>query len=320
MTNQNIFAPVNESLTTAQSLVIILPVNPDLDKVAASLSLYLSLKKVGKAVSVFCSSQMKVEFSDLVGIDQVKTSLGEGNLTIVFDYVEDSIEKVSYNIENNKFNLVVQPKPGFPPLASDKVEYRYSGTATDLVFLMGIGSPSELAEMKSQSGINFDEGRLVNISLQSGASRIGRGDLVVPNASSFCEVATRIIAQLRLPIDQDIATNLLSGIDRATDRLSSVKAGAGTFEAVGFCLRAGGRRLSVATSKPVSLNQSPSAMKAPVGTSSVVKPQGDRAGQPKVDSHRPASGPVVNGQVSVGKAKPSPDWFEPKIYKSDSKV
>ena len=94
----NQFSSIRESLATAQSIFIALPKSPNYDRVAASLALFLSLKKAGRKVSIASPQEMTVEFSSLVGVDKIKTKSEGRNLKISFDYLEDSIEKVSYNI------------------------------------------------------------------------------------------------------------------------------------------------------------------------------------------------------------------------------
>jgi len=225
------FSQLQQVLITAQTIFVVLPQKLNQDKVAAGLSLFLSLKKAGKQASVFCSRPITVEFSSLIGADKIKNQLEGRNLVISFDYLEDSIEKVSYNIENNKFNLVIQPKEGHLALSTDKVQYSYAGGNADLFLGVGVSSLGDLGEIYLKNKSIFEKGKVVAF------------DLVDFQAASYCEVVTGLLAQLKLPIDEDIASNLLAGMEGATDSFSSPKTGPATFEAAAFCLRAGGRRL-----------------------------------------------------------------------------
>ena len=82
-------------------------------------------------------SKMRVEHSRLVGIDKISEKIGNRNLIISFDYKEDSIEKVSYNVEGEKFNLVIQPRSGYPPLDKSSVDFSYEGIDADVIFVIG---------------------------------------------------------------------------------------------------------------------------------------------------------------------------------------
>ena len=76
------FTPVEESLSTAHNLTIVLPVDLNPDKVASALALYLSLKKANRQVNIVCSRPMIVEYSSLVGVDKIKNKLSGRNLVV----------------------------------------------------------------------------------------------------------------------------------------------------------------------------------------------------------------------------------------------
>ena len=83
------------SLTSANSVLIVLPQNPDLDKAAAGLGLSLSLIKAGKKSHVVSPSPMTAGLSRLVGVDKVSGEISNKNLVISFSVPEEAIEKVS---------------------------------------------------------------------------------------------------------------------------------------------------------------------------------------------------------------------------------
>jgi len=134
------FTSIEEALGSAQTFAVILPKDLDQDKIAAGLALGLALKKVNKDVQVVCSTPMTVAYSSLVGVNRITNKLKGKNLVVSFDYADDSIEKVSYNIDNdqNKFNLVIQPKEGRPPLSPETVQYSYLGASADMIFVIGL--------------------------------------------------------------------------------------------------------------------------------------------------------------------------------------
>lgn len=280
MITPNSLTQIREALTPAQTIFVALPQRLNLDKAAAGLSLYLSLKKAKKEVSIFSPKTITVEFSSLVGADQIKQKIKGRNLVISFDYVEDSIEKVSYHIENNKFNLVIQPKEGFLPLSTEKIDYSYSGNQANLIFSIGAESFSDLGEVYFQNKKTFGEGKTVSLNIRPTNKPFADVDLFDPRASSYSEMITLMLSRLNLPIDGDIAANLLSGIQRATAGFSLAKAGPAAFEAAAFCLRAGAKT----PKKDVRLKPMPAKISA------------------------------------KKKPEPSPDWLEPKIYKGNTLV
>lgn len=276
------FNQIQTALTSAQLIYIVLPEKLNLDKVAAALSLYLSLKKIGKQVTTYCVKPMIVKYSGLVGVDKIKQKLEGKNLTVSFDYVADSIEKVSYNIQDNKFNLLIQPKDGFPPLATEKVSYSYSGGQADLVLVIGATSLTDLGALYSGNQEFFNNSNVINIDIQLANSQFGKINLVKNNLVSYSELVASLLSGLRLPVDSDMASNLLKGIEEVTNNFSD-KITPLSLEAAAFCLRAGAKKnKSKVELKPMSADIS--AQKSPV--------------QPEEKEELPA-----------------PDWMAPKIYK-----
>lgn len=295
MIEQNLISSIRELLVPAQTVFILLPQNPNLDKIAASLAFFLSLKKARKQVTIACPTQMTVAFSELVGVDQVQAKLGGRDLIVSFDYIEDSIEKVSYNIENNKFNLVIQPKAGFPPLSPDKVNYSYLGGEADLIFTIGAQNLKDLGGLYQESKSLLEKQPLIDVDTNSANQQFGKVNLIDPTVSSCSEIITHLISRLGLPVDEDIASNLLLGIERTTKGFSSPKIGAGTFEAAAFCLRAGARRVTPPRRPEIMQKKKVPLKPMPTEVSAAKKPE-------------------------ESKKKPSPDWLEPKIYKGNTRV
>ncbi len=285
MKNSYDFTPVEEVLAPAQTFAVVLPTNLNTDKIAAALALFLSLKKAGKQVSIVCSTPMIVEYSSLIGVDKIGQKFGGRNLMVSFDYKEDSIEKVSYHIENNKFNLVIQPKEGYPPLSTQKINYSYFGNQADVVLTVGAASWENLGSLYNENKKLFEESQSINLDISSHNSQFAKVNVVESQMASISELVTLMLSSLNLPLDEDMASNLLLGIKKASFDFSLNKSGPSTFEAVAICLRAGARQ-------PFH------------------EPRPERKPDFK-KSKKP---------IEVSPQKPSPDWFKPKIYKGDTKI
>ena len=285
---------IQSIIEPASSILVVLPQKVNHDKVASALALYLALTKNNKKVDIVCSRPMTVEFSNLVGVDKVSQSLAGNNLVISFDYQQDSIEKVSYHIEDNKFNLVVQPKENFPPLSPEKVSYSFAGGQGDAVIVLGAGSFNDLGEIYFKNKDFFDNSQSIVLDIYPNNNQFGKINLVDSEISCYAEMVTNLLVALGLQVDEDIATNLMQGIDRATGIFTSPKVGSDTFEAASLCLRAGARRMIKKITEAVRVKEPLQPMPAEVSaqTSPEEKPE----------------------------EKPAPDWFEPKIYKGNTVV
>lgn len=285
--NQNDLREIQALLTSGKNFLILTHENPELDALAASIALSYCLEQAGKITTIACPTPLTVEYSNLFGIDRVETKIGNKNLVISLDYAEGSIEKVSYNVEGDKFNLVIQPKDGFPPFSPQKVHYSYSGISADAIFVIGAQEFSELGNLYETNKETFTKIPTINIDYHEENSQFGKINLVSPTSSSCSQIILQIVRMLNLPVDADAASNLLTGIEEATRRFQSRSTTAQDFEAAAFCLNKGAKRL--------------------------FREEGEKPGKgakvlPEVSEEK-------QKQVKSNEKKPPPDWLQPKIYK-----
>lgn len=245
MSNLSNINEVGNLLNAAKEVLILTHQSPNQDNLGASLALFLSLSASGKKGTVACPTPLTVEFSNLIGIDKVSQTLTSKNFIISLDYVEGMIEKVSYNIADDKFNLVVEPRPGAPPFSPEKVHYSYSEGDFDLIFVLDSTNLEQLGKFYQDEKDLYSKMTTINIDYHPNNSQFAKINLVDPEASSTSEIVTFLLQKLGLSLMEDVATNLLAGITFATNNFSSPNVGAGTFEAAAVCLRAGGKRLGI---------------------------------------------------------------------------
>ena len=216
MIDSNLTSQVQSALAAAQSVLIVLPPKPNFDQVASALGLFLSLSKAGKNASLASPTRMTVEFSSLIGVDQIKDNFqgSKDSLIVSFDYVEEAIEKVSYNIKGGKFHLTIKPKAGHPPLDSQKVEYSYAGGKVDLIITVGVNALKDLGSLYEDNQEAFKESQLINLDLNPRNLRYGQVNLIDPTAASLSEQVVSLIARLRLSVDGDIGSNIYWGLKK----------------------------------------------------------------------------------------------------------
>jgi len=264
-------------LGTANTVLLTIKEDPSQDIVASALALYLSLKQSGKSVSIVSSSSPVVRDSHLVGLDKITQDIGGTNLTITFDVPENVIDKVTSNTDGGHLNLIIAPTKGSPAITQANIKFGYSGAVADLVIVVGASQLAEVGRLAEKEVELFAKDRLVNLSNQNGS--FGTINITDPSSSNS-ELITALLKELSLPLDIDIANNLMQGIDAATAGLSSTEMTADTFEALAVLYRAGARRQS----KPVT-------------------PQAQIiSDMPIIDNHTPQA--------------PEDDWTKPKIYSS----
>jgi hypothetical protein len=276
-------------LDQAKSILILLPTKPYFDQVASGLSLFLALRSF-KDINIVCPSDMLVEFNKLVGVDKVSSDFGNRNLVIKFsDYKATDIERVSYDIENGEFRLSVIPKPEVNPPDKQQIKMSYSGISADLVILVGGANETHFPEISGKELAGVSK---LHIGTRQLAVSAGQEVLsLASQASSISELVYTLLKQSGIELDTDIATNLLLGIEVATNHYSTDAVSADTFQTVADLLRIGARR----------------AQKEPRQSF----PPGAIPGE--VLQQRPAT-----KQEELGDENPPKDWLGPKIYKGTS--
>lgn len=276
-------------IQSASSVVVLLPTNPSLDEVSSGLSLYLSLKGKKEAV-ISCPTPMIVEFNRLVGVNKISSDVGNKNLTIRFSgYEASDIERVSYDIDNGQFKLTVIPKPGFPSPKKEQVEMSYSGIAGDTIILIGGASEESFPALTSKDTLGA---KLIHIGTK--ALQVGGEKSVLSfarPASGVSEIVYSLISETDSVVDADIATNLLAGIESASDSFKGQGVTAETFEIVAHLLRSGGQRLA----------KTPQPDFYPKGST------------PSSNLFTQESKPEKKEDVNAPQ-----DWLEPKVYKGTS--
>lgn len=280
----------------AKEILILLPAKPDLDTVAAGLGLYLSLIP-DKTVFISSPSSMTVEFNRLVGVNKIKGELGGKNLTVkLVDYPAKNVEKVSYDIVNDEFRLMVIPKEGMTPPGEDQVHLSYSGVSADTVILIGGNSESDFPAL-SQEELSKSKVAHVGIKELELTKDMGLLSFARPS-SSISELVGQLIKEIGFKMDGDIATNLFAGIQKSTGSLSSSTVTADTLEISAYLMRSGAKR-----ELPEATPRFPFPMGAMPADFGRVQPRPNPLIQKRDIS-----------EVEV-KEEPAPkDWLQPKIF------
>lgn len=320
-------------LETAHDVLIVTHEHPTHDSMGSALALYLGLTSLGKKVVLACPDPMTVELSGYIGANKVITTLGKKNFVISLDYVDGSIEKVSYNIEGNKFNLVIEPRPGFDMFNKDKVNYSYSGSAANVIFTVDTIHLGGLKKLFDEDKDMYATKPIVNVDRHPNNAHYGHTNMVDADASATAEVVSQLLVGLGVTMTEDIATNLLNALFGATNNFQNTNVSASAFELAATALKAGAKRFtkpatqeeitsggeSVASDMPkheaapavmTTAHPAPAAAVTPaaVPVQPVVAPQPEPSATPVA--------PVAPTAVKPTQAPP--DWLKPKIFKSSN--
>ncbi len=344
--NENIVRMFN----SASHILVAVSRNARIDGVASALALALAAISQGKGVTVSTEAQTG-EAGRLVGSDKISQSLDLGGnvLKVSFPYSDGAIDKVTYNITDDRFNLLIEPRKGTAPLSSENVKYSYTGGQVDLIVTIDTPNLEALGNIYLENPDVFARDKIVNIDRRFDNKEYGAENMVEKQASSTAELILRLLETLRWDINPDIATNLYAGLSAATNNFTSFSTNAGSFETASKLLKYGARKvpMGMARARPAT----PAFGTGPVsgfeeeaaetfGGQPTFRPtsppqpatqptrQPDRnvfqSREPAVEE--PSSPPQPQqpepqdqesqGEQKEDQKKPPQDWLKPKIFKS----
>lgn len=202
----------------------------------------------------------------------------------------------------------------------------------------GASKIEDLGVLYQEENAFFANTQVVNISNSPAGGLFGKLNIFNTQASSVSELTALFIKKNELPIEQDLSTNLVAGMEASTNNMA-FKTSADTFEIMAWLMKNGGRRnhLGQFTPHQANLNKMPvnwgaqAPFAAQMSQSNPVNNanngniygknptlnQGNNLfyKQPKVEEPF-GTEPDKEGDSAI----PKPDWFKPKIFKGKTKV
>ncbi len=289
-------------LTASQEILIVTHNRPTFDSVGSSLGLMLALQSLGKKTTLACSEPMTVAFSNFIGVNKIVSKIGKRNFVVSLDYTEGSIEKVSYNIEGAKFNLVIEPRVGFPAFNQENVNYSYSGVSCDAIVAVDTIHFGGFHDLYEENKELFSTKPVIVIDRHPNNALYGTVNLVDGEVATTTELVAKVISGLDAQMTADIASNLLNGLFGGSDNFTSTLVGTETFNLAAYLVSAGGRHFTTA----ITSEELPD-----IEATQTLNPE-ERATDL---TPLPQVAPFV--KPAEGKTIPTPaEWLKPKIFKS----
>ena len=330
---QTALGKIPETLNKASSGIILLPINPTMDAIAAATALSLGLAKINKNVTVACATPIR---ADLVGADKIQSNLSTGgdNLVISFPYHEGALDKVDYGVQGDSFNIIITPRPGQTKLEPNKVHYSYTGGNMDFIFTIDAPNLHSLGKLYSENENDFNGKTIINVDRHLVNDLYGAVNYVNKTASSTSELVMNVLESLEVEVDKDIATNLYAGLSVATNNFTSYSVNADTFEVAAKLLKRGALKKPPIRTPITGVNNNQGNTSMYPGANSQVSFR-----QPQMNSQMPAHNPNsfafppsssmkelppiedieqeagMSDDDGDGDGQTPEDWLKPKIFK-----
>ncbi len=220
---------IKNILGTAKTALITVP-QLTIDSIGSALALAIALKKNNIATKVFCPQQTDANYTKLSGLELLTNVYNQNDLIVTLDYPLDQIEKVTYNQDGGKLNLVVQTKENSPKVAENQILISNQASAADINFMLG--DETSLGPNCTMT----NKGNWISISPTNIEKSWAKVNIIDQDAP-YSEIFTFLLPMLDLPLNQESAKNLLIALRVATQSFS-INVSPETFEAGANCLRA----------------------------------------------------------------------------------
>jgi len=220
---------IKSLLANAKTASVVIP-HLSIDSIGAGLALLIALKKANIKTTAFCPEKTDANYSKLNALEFLTDSYNQNDLVVSLNYPLDQIDKVSYNNDGGRLNLVVQTKDGSTKIEQDQIIINNQSSTADINFILGD---------ESQLGANaniVNSGNWIYISPSNQVKSWAKASVIDQDAP-FSEIFTFLIPLLGLKLDAESAKNLLIALRVATQSFS-INVSPETFEAGAICLKA----------------------------------------------------------------------------------
>ncbi len=220
-TQSDFVRKIVDKIKTSENILIALSKDPSVDEIAASIGLALYLDGMGKHATAIYSGRTPDELSFLQPDDTF-----EKNTDSLQDFIialnKEKADHLRYKLEGEFVKVFITPYK--VRLTEDDLNFSYGDYNVDFVIAINVPSAADLDSALHEHGRIMHDASAVNITTGD-AGKFGEIEWSNPVASSLCEMVTELVFALQgddeTPLDNDVATALLTGIVAATDRFSN---------------------------------------------------------------------------------------------------
>lgn len=213
----NSLEQIQDQLKKNETVLICIGKNPEGDTIGSALGLALALKKMGKKVDVISPTALSPKYSFLPQAEFISHKLqGARDYVFSVDIEKDKLQQLRYEVEDHKLKIFITAKNG--ELDKDRIQLESSRFNYDLIVVLGASDLEDLGNVYDENPELFYDIPVINIDHTPSNEFFGKINLVDVAVSSTAEIIYNIIAGLdEKLIDEEIATELLTGIIAETE-------------------------------------------------------------------------------------------------------
>ncbi len=211
------------------------------DGVCALLGLKILLTRMGKKVVSVKPNHIKNNFTFLPGAKEIQHDLEtKGEYIISIPKGSGNIEKVNYDIENNRTRIKVKTDGSL--LSEKEIELLPAPADFDLIITLDTPNLETLGQVFAHNTAFFTSTPIINISADPANEHYGKLNLVDLSKSSTCEIIYELAAAtptLAPHIGKQVATSLLTGVIATTNSFQKQNTSTSALSTAGALQKAG---------------------------------------------------------------------------------
>lgn len=306
--DNNLKQQIQDRLASAQNILIVVSQKTGFDGIAAGLSLYLSIKKLGKNISILAKNPTVGDAQLLYGVDKIGKNDDKKDLVISVADAVKNVDKVTYFLEGDILKIVVHAFPESDGISTEEITFDKTSTKADILLGLGFSSLNELRnDLAHEQDINSNVW-IINLNNSIPENKFAQLDLSDPNASGISEIAANLFQLMALPVDEDIAFNLYSGIAASTQMFSPKTVTPAALQVAAWLLKFGAGKAGLAQSAGEPYPQSQKATNQILSEAIIAQPH---------DQNQFSTEILETSEEQVEREKQTQkEWLKPpKIYR-----
>lgn len=255
--DQTTKSKILDQLTKAQNIIITFSQNSNFDGLASALALYLSLTKLGKNVSVVGRVVSVGDARQLYAVDKIGQVPISKNLMVVIENAIATVDKVTYFLDGNKLKVIIHALPATSGIIKNQVTIEEVIGQADLLIAIGFDSQENLRSEITLEQIINSNSFIININKGGVYQKFAQVNVLYNEAVTVSEVTAKMLEDLALPVDEDIAFNLYTGISETTAHFQPSKVSPFGLQIAAWLLKFGASKASLAQKSTVQISPQP---------------------------------------------------------------
>jgi len=214
------------------------------DAIASALALALFLDKQGKKAEIVVDNfSLPKKYNFLEGIEKIKSEFEKlQNFIISTNIKKRGLKNISYEVkEEEELRIYINPEQGMldeTDVRGVNSEYKY-----DLIFTVDTQSLADLGSIHEQHTDLFYSLPIINIDHNNSNEHFGHINYIDITSTSTVEMIYNLIDSIgKEYLEEDIATNLLTGLISKTKSFKGQNVSPSTLETAGELINLGADR------------------------------------------------------------------------------